>query len=408
MNFAIQNQPNVRSLKDFKAAKLGEVALFLLTMLLWIDRILLTYIRRIFMIVPIIGSFVDYIIIAVYIVLIIMALPQIFKNIRLIDGIFGSSVAIVCVLNFIVFPNNTEVLREYIPSFLFLVFPLYYIGVSLDFEKIYPWLYKLSLITIVAFTVYKLFVSAPMDDVQSMYAGDMWSSYNILPHVCVVSLSMLKKPSVINISATVIGVIMIALLGSRGPLICLVLATAVYLVFFKKYKRPVLAFFVIIVTTVLIVMGLDTIMRWLYDLSKDAGLSIRIFEKYFEGSFSDSSTRDVIAEQLYYGIAENPFLGYGMFSDRVAVGTYAHHIAIELWYSFGVIFGTAVLFGIVVILLRAARVVKKVERYAVLFIPLLFAGFIKLFLSNSFLEEIYLYWLLGIAINFIRSGRKLD
>ena len=62
--------------------------------------------------------------------------------------------------------------------------------------------------------------------------------------------------------------------------------------------------------------------------------------------------------------------------------------------------------GMIVVLLRAAKVVKKADEYALLFIPLLFTGFIKLFLSNSFLEEIYLYWLLGIAVNFIRSSKK--
>lgn len=386
----------------------SKITLFFLTILLWIDRILLTYIRAAMMSLPIIGSITDYIIIAVYVFLIFFSVPQIIKCMRFGDIFFLLTVVIIGLFNYLVFPANTKVLNELLPQFLLLTFPLYFIGLSLDFEKVYPWLYKLSLITIVAFTAYKLFVAEPMTDIQSMYEGDMWSAYNLLPHVCVVSLAMLKKPNIINIVISVMGIIMIASLGSRGPLLCSVVAIAVYLLFFKKHKKRFLAYFIIIAVATVIIMKLDDIMQFLYDLSQEAGLSIRVFEKFFEGSFSDSSTRDAIAKRLYDRIAEKPAFGYGIFADRVAVGTYAHNIAIELWHSFGVVFGTMILGGITIVLLRAATVVKKVEQYALLFIPLLFAGFIKLFLSNSFLEEIYLYWLLGIAVNFIRYSKKTN
>ncbi len=386
---------------------LSEAALFILTLMLWSDRILLTYARAFIMRLPIIGFMVDYFIIAVYVLLIALALPTILRCMRASDLILGLAVIIICLLNFIIFTDNIVVLEQQMPTFLFFTFPLYYIGLSIDYEKIYPWLYKLSIITIIAFTLYKLFLSAPMDEVESLYAGDMWSAYNILPHVCVVALAALKKPKVLNVTLTVIGIVMISALGSRGPLLCVVLAIVVYLIFFKKYKRPFLAYLIIIAVAVIIVIGLEAIMLFLYGIAKDAGLSIRIFEKFFEGVFSDSSGRSYLIARLYDMILANPVFGYGMFADRVAIDTYAHHIAIELWHSFGIFFGTAILGTIIIILGRAALIVKKVEKYAMLFIPLLFAGFIKLFLSNSYLEEIYLFWLLGIAINFIRNY-KID
>ena len=394
-------------LKSPDSMSFSEVALFLLTMLLWIDRILLTYIRAVVMRLPIIGFMTDFLILAVYLLLIVLSVPQILKYLRTSDYVFFFATVIICLLNYLIFPENAEVLNLYLPNFLLLTFPLYFIGLSLDFEKVYPWLYRLSLITIPAFTAYKLFVSAPMTEMESLYHGDMWGAYNLLPHVCVVAIAMLKKPGLINIALTAMGVVMLASLGSRGPLLCAILAMAVYLVFFKKHKHPFLVYATLIIVTVAVWVGLDAIMQFLYDIAKEAGLSIRIFEKFFEGSISDSTGRDAIATHLYERIALDPIFGYGIFADRVAVGTYAHHIVIELWHSFGVIFGTVILGGIMIVLLRAAKVVKKADRYALLFIPLLFAGFIKLFLSNSFLEEIYLFWLLGIAVNFIRSSKKL-
>ena len=327
---------------------------------------------------------------------------------RASDFFFLLATVIICLLNYIVFPLNVEVLDDLLPKFLFLTFPLYFIGLSLDFEKVYPWLYRLSLVTIVAFTLYKLFISTPMSDVQSMYHGDMWSAYNILPHVCVVAIAMLRKPGFINIALTAMGVVMIAFLGSRGPLLCAVLAMAVYMVFFKKYKNPFLVYFIMIIVAVAVIMELETIMLFFYDISKDAGLSIRIFEKFFGGAISDNTGRNYIAKCLYERIAENTIFGYGLFSDRVAIGTYSHNIAIELWHSFGVVFGNVLLGTIIIVLGRATQALKKACRYDLLYIPFLFTGFVKLFLSNSFLEEIYFFWLLGISVNLIRSSKKID
>ena len=406
MNVVLKNNKNKStSNKSQSLSFSSETALFFLTLLLWIDRILLTYIRAFALRLPFIGSLTDYFIIVAYAFLIVFSIPQILKHLRLGDFIFLFVTVIICVLNHLLFVDNVEVSNEFLPVFLFLTFPLYFVGVSLDFEKVYPWLYRLSLITIASFTVYKLFFSAPMTDVESLYAGDMWSAYNVLPHVCVVALAALKKPGLINIAMTVTGIVMIALLGSRGPLLCAVLAIIVYLIFFKRHKHPFLTCFSIIAVAMVVIIQLNTIMQVLYELADSAGLSIRIFDKFFEGTFSDSSDRDKIAVQLYERIAENPVFGYGLFSDRVATGTYAHNIAIELWHAFGVFFGTAILGGIVVILGRAAIKVKKIEQYALLYIPLFFAGFVKLFLSGSILNELYLFMLLGFSVNLMRPRK---
>ena len=406
MDIVLKENKNRMVKNHLKSMSFSEIALFVLTLLLWTDRILLTYVRAIMMRLPIIGFMADYMITAVYVVLIVFSVPRILKCMQIKDLFFVFTTVIICLLNYLVFPDNTEILDDLLPNFLFFTFPLYFIGLSLDYEKVFPWMYRLSLVTIAAFTVYKLFISTPMTDTQSIYQGDMWGAYNILPHVCVAALAMLKKPGFINIASSVLGILMLSFLGSRGPLLCVVMAIVFYLIFYKKYKKPFLAYSLIVLGGASLMMGIDFIMSLLYIISQKTGLSIRIFDKFFEGSFSNSTSRDVIASRLIERISENPVLGYGLFSDRMALDTYAHHIVIELWHSFGVLFGTAVLVGMIVVLLRAAKVVKKADEYALLFIPLLFTGFIKLFLSNSFLEEIYLYWLLGIAVNFIRSSKK--
>lgn len=384
------------------AMSLSEMALFFLTLLLWIDRILLTYIRAVMLRIPVIGGMADGIIYTAYALLIVFSVPQILKCVRLSDLSFAFLTVCVCVLNYAFFPTNAEALDRYLPTFLFLTFPLYFIGLSLDFEKTYPWLYRLSLITIPAFAVHKLFVGAPMTEVQSIYVGDMWASYNLLPHACLIALAALKKPGVVNVAMAMMGIIMIASLGSRGPLLCIVMVVAVYLLLFKRYRQAAISYLLIAVVAGFVVINLDSIMWFLHDTAKAMGLSVRIFEKFFEGAISESSGRDIIAEQLCERIAERPLWGYGIFGDRAVIGSYAHQIVIEMWHAFGVLIGTAILGGIIVVLLHAGRVVKRQDRYSALFFSLLFAGFIKLFLSGSVFNEMCFFMLLGFSVKIVR------
>ena len=395
--------------ESIKCTPLSDLALFLLTLLIWIDRILLSYVDAVLMRLPLIGALSDYIIAAAYVILIPFALPKIFKSVRPFDIILGLIVIIVCLLNVIIFPGNSFFLQNYLSTFLLLTFPLYYIGLTFDIEKLYPWIYALSSITIVAFSLYKLFISEPMDDVESLYQGDMESSYFVLPHVCVVSIAAIRKPNYVNIPLSILGIIIISLLGSRGPLICAILAIAVYLIFFKEYKKPFLSYTLIVIIAIMFVLSLEQIMMLLYNLADSVGLSVRVFEKFFEGAFSTSESRERIKDILLEKIAENPIWGYGLFSDRVAAGNYAHSIAIELWHSFGIFFGTFILGVMVFILVRAFLLIEKQKyEWACIFISLLFAGFVKLFLSGSYLNEIYLFLLLGICVRLIRSKKQKD
>ncbi len=388
----------------FKAGDLYEAALFLLTLLIWIDRILLTYIRAIIMRLPLIGSMADSLILITYIALIVLSLPKIVRSMRISD-LFGSfAVLAVCILNVFFFPGNIAAMEEHLPVFLLYTFPLYYIGLSMDYERTCPWLYRLSVITIIAFTLYKLFVNAPMDEVQSLYHGDMWGSYNLLPHVGVVAMHMAKKPNVVNAAVSVLGFFMLASLGSRGPLICAILALVVYMMLFKSYRHPFLTRAMVVAAAAALLWNLDAIMLFLCELAEDVGLSVRIFEIYFEGAFTESAGRDVIRETLLNMIRERPMLGYGLYADYTAVGVYAHNIIVEFWLDFGVLVGTALFAAMIVVFLRAFKQSVS-EGYVLLLLPLLASGFVKLFMSGSYLEEMYLFLLLGFCVSLNRKLR---
>lgn len=366
----------------------------------------MTYVRWVIMRLPIIGSMADEIIFMTYIAVIVLALPQIINRTRISDIAFGIITVAICLINIILFPSNASALEENLPTFLFYTFPLYYVGLSMDYKKFYPWLYWLSIITIIAYSARRIFVAAPMDDAQSQYQGDMWEAYNMLPHVCVVVLAALKKPAILNTMVSTVGIIMLASLGSRGPLLCLLIMMSVYLMLYKKYKRPNLSKVIILVVAAVILVYLDNIMIGMRDIAENMGLSVRVFDLYLEGEIAESRERAIIRKTLMRMIKDNPVFGYGLYSDYTAVGIYAHNIVLELLLTFGVIAGGGLFSVLIILLLKALITAKRSDSFAIIILPLFASGFIKLFLSGSYMSEINLFLLLGICISEFRINRK--
>ncbi len=387
---------------------ISEFALFILALMVWTRYLILGYARAAFMRVPLLGAFVDEIIAFAYIIFVCLALPAIFKKLKVADVIFGVIVITVCLSNFILFPQNEAVLNEHLSNFIINVFPLYYIGISIDFKRIYPWIRALSIATVFAFTVYKLFFVSSVDDANSIYAGgDMDGSYKLLPHVCVVILAAFNQKGILNVIVntitSVVGVLMLFSLGSRGPILCLVIMLIVFLMFFKKYKHPVLARVVIVCIAAAVLIQLDSIMAVLQNFAESIGLSTRIFDKYFEGTVTDSTGRDAISEALLSMISSQPVLGAGLYADRAALGTYAHNIIIEFWVSFGIFIGTGLFLALILLFIKTIRRLPKSGEQILILLPLFVTGFIKLFMSASFMDEIYLFLLIGFCTNVIRT-----
>ena len=141
----------------------------------------------------------------------------------------------------------------------------------------------------------------------------------------------------------------------------------------------------------------------MYNKANSLGLSVRIFDKLLSGTASNVSSRDVIQAKLFDAIGVRLFDGYGLCGDRVIAGSYAHNIVIELWVEFGLLIGTMIFALIALTLLRGYLSAKTIECKG-LIISLIFACFFKLFLSGSYLDEKFLFLLLGLCVAEIRRA----
>ena len=382
----------------------------LLIFLIWTQSILLQYVRAVLMRLPIIGAYPDAVLTIFFATIILLSIS--FYKITQEDMLFLAAVVLIFILDYTVYQSNREFLAPYFIKFLLKALPLYVVGVSFAYQKdketIIRQLYILSIITLIIDIVYKYTFGTPMSAVESLYQGDMDKAYKLLPHCCLIAYYAIKHISFVNVVCTVVGVFYLLMLGSRGPALIYLAFIAFVFIRGRTTKGAVLravALFGLIVGFVASPLYNATIVG-MYNITKSMGLSVRIFDKLLSGVALNSSGRDVIRENLLSAINNNPFLGHGICSDRVfAGGSYAHNIVLELWTDFGIIIGSIIFVFLVIVLLRG-YLSSQGEAEKGLILSLIFASFLKLFLSGSFLDERLLFFLLGICVCNTRKKIK--
>ena len=369
---------------------------------LWSRTILLQFFKAVLLRVPIVRYAADFVLTALILFFLTMALPYLLKKIKPSDICLYMLLILLFLCHYFFYPSNRADIFDIGVPFIFIVFPYYFVGLGFNYERMYPLLYGVSCVTIFAQFFYSVVLGETMDSTTSVYVGNMTASYNLLPHVCVLFLDTDKRKPIIKITAVILGSILIIAYGSRGPIVCLASFVLLYIIFFKKQKRSFRYLLLVLCAALIIWFSLDYILDFLNTVSSALGLSTRIFSKISSNQFFVSSDRDIIRTTLYGYIADKPMVGYGLCGDRVITGTYAHHLAIELWISFGVVLGSALLLAVFLIILKGVRYSDFGREKG--FILLLFCcSVIKLFLSGSFLNENLLFLLLGICVGVMRK-----
>lgn len=333
----------------------------------------------------------------------VLALPYIMSKTEKNDILFLLCFSAVFMFNLIFLPENESYLQERAADLFLVIIPLYYVGLCFDTDRELDLLYIVSVLNILSQLAYVLLFGEAMTEVQSMYEGNMDVAYKILPHVCLAVVYAFKKVSILRVLLAVSAFVYLVSCGSRGPVLMALLFIMVYILFVKKYKIKKSAYAFIAIACAAAFLFYESILKLLEKISVKMGMSIRIFDKLANDMFWYSSGRNEIAVKLFKTIGENPFFGYGMGADYSIVGIYAHNLAIELWVSYGVFLGTALLLLAVTVLWKGIKKSNNEDEKA--FIILLTAScFIKLFLSGTYLNETFLMFLFGICMGVIRKS----
>jgi hypothetical protein len=169
-------------------------------------------------------------------------------------------------------------------------------------------------------------------------------------------------------------------------------------------KRPGLLVVVIVATILLFILQFDYFLSLIKGATESLGMSTRFFDLLSVNELFVSYGREWRAEAVLSGIKENWFLGYGLAGDRILIGDYVHNIVLEFWASFGVIFGTTLFVILLYILVRGMRTGKNQDEKVFILI-LICCGFLKLFISGTYLDEANFFLLIGLCVFEIRQHR---
>ncbi len=385
---------NMRSVTNTN--DLSRMMFVVLASLIWTKGTLFVYFKSVMRQLPLFGLISDDIIIPfIVVLLVVMSIPFILRKLRITDiGLYIGIVLIYC-FSYLINTDNGLFLSKNAGLILLNTVPVYFIGCSIQEEKMIDLFYKLSLCSIVCMFLYNNFIGLLE---KNEYMSE---AYRILPHICLVIYYTLKKPRVLNITISLIGLITLISFGNRGTLFLIALFVVACLFFFRTYKHKALIRFLFIVSMSLLVVFSDSILLWLVKIVGNMGMSTRAIDLFLEGQFFISKSRDNLKDLVWDGIMENPVFGYGIGGDRCFVPLYAHDILYEMWASFGLLFGTIIIVYIVLLFCKAIKQSNN-EKSKVFIWLLVCCAFIKLFISSTYLNEPLFFLMLGICTSVIR------
>lgn len=347
----------------------------------------------------------------IYGMLVILAFPEILRRIKIQDLILLLSLLGIYLSHYIIFPQNSAKLNEYLYQFSLCSLPYLIYGILIDIKRLHYPLYLLSIVIVIIQTLYSIvYLTHAQRSMGENGDEDMALAYMTLFFVTYVILGTLHNPNIIGIITSIIGSFLLLGYGTRGPIICIMFFAFTYFMFVSKNKHKIKIGFICLALLGLLIWKLDVIIPSAINFFSAIGLHTRILEKMLMGEmigYANSSGRDTIATTLLEALKHSDFWGYGIGGTWQFGNIYAHNVVLDFLISFGIVPG--MFFIITLLIFFVIGFFRSKDALTKSFFLLLFScGFFKMFMSNVFFKEPYFYFLIGYTINIIRTYKNTN
>lgn len=370
-----------------------DVFYLILLALVWTKDIPVAYARALLLRLPVLESIADPVLWLLYLAMVLLSVPYFLKRLSIEDVAFYLGVAAVYLLSLLRGDANREYLQSQAVPLLMQTVPLYFLGKALEPERHLLLLGRLSLLTVYLRFAYTVLTNGGTG---SYLDGHMSASYKLLPHVCLVVYCAIENRSVVYVLGSLLGAMLLLSFGTRGPMVLLVIFVLSFLLMIRKYRRPLRSRLMVLAGMGVAIVLFRGVLPWLKGWSSQLGMSTRIYDKLLDGSFFQSEGRAELRRLLWEASWSGPLWGYGMAGDRLLTGTYAHNLPVELLISYGPIFGTLLFGALIWLLVRAFRKCES-RQGKTLVLLLTCTSLLKLFLSGTYLNEGWLFFLMGLC-----------
>lgn len=380
----------------------SEMAYTILLLFVWSKTIFTRCLEGIMRTVVNNDSFIENFINIVIIFLIAFSIGVFRENVKKRDLLLCIGMAAVYIISGFLHPANQVYLFEKENIYLILLqnLPLVLLGISLK-EKYIDRMCSISVLSVYIFFLFA-FVFHKLSLTND--GSDMGAAYSLLMHVLLIMVYTFRKPSVFRVITVIVSLIILVGIGSRGPIACVLVTLSFVLVENRKsLKERLITMLLVVPFAIIIYVNFYNIVEWLVAVFDSFGLSSRVINALLHAEITNDSGRSNISE-LFMRKLENDPGGYGIGYDRLFHVEYSHNIRLELMLSFGVISGN-IIFAVFSALFVYAVLFEKRQANRMLIESLFFGtGYVKLFLSSSYLLEPGFFLLMGLSISAIRNN----
>lgn len=364
------------------------------------------YIRPIINTAGLFGS-IDKIFSVFWIIGIYFCLQFFFKSIRLIDIVGYLAICAFYYLSPTIYPITRDFVESSFSYFAFQTLPFYFLALLIDFHRDKNALTVISKLQLVMTAFFVLLSLLGLTN-SSSTGEQMGLSYSILFPTMFLYYIYIGTKKTYDLLFFILGVALILMFGTRGPLLCLIVFLLAFLLLNYRHNAAMTINLLLVVGVIYIF--LHPIVVILMFLTRIVGLSTRIFESFLDDqlvNYEESSGRNEIHELLWSYISNDTGgIGYGFGSDRLfsTTGTrYAHNLVYEVWMDFGLYIGSFIL---ILFLIFIAITFKKSfgSDSFNLFLILLISSIGHLMFSSSYLIDYQIYFFVGFCVNILRSN----
>lgn len=379
----------------------GEFWLYALIGCVWIKPFLMqTY--SIFRRLPVLNFFANGIEYWIIGFVALMSFSALRKRIEISDFLFYIGFVIVYLLQFIIYPENSAYLSEFLNEVLFFAVPFYFVGRIWESDRYTNMMFHLS-IFMIAFMLFMQVYYIPRFVLErSEESHEMTAAYGLLPHLIFLTYQTDKRRNLFRVIMSMIGILFLLSLGNRGSIVCYIFFCIIFFIFIKREKPHFLLGFLLVVLLLLFNNFFTPIALILNDIISSFGMSTRIISMFLTNELGYSEDRDQLINTLMQQLNNGEQESYGLFGTWNYIGYYSHRIFVDFWFSFGYILGSLLLALLALIYYRAYKKChsESQKTFLLFFISI---GLLPLLFSFNFLVYDYFYILLGYSITLIKN-----
>ncbi len=341
-----------------------------------------------------------------YVLLIMLSFREICKAIKFKDFVFLLFVIAILSYSFFIYPEGRETVIEKIPELFFQVLSFYFVGLFMKTDEEYT--DKAYLISEIAVLVNWVYIFVFNASGRVMVEDNMTMGYQVLPYALFCLWYALQKPSKRHTVMAILGVVFVISMGTRAPLLSIVLFAVVYLLFGSYNHQKTVRLLTIGIGTILflfILSGLyENILAGIGVMLRSVGLSSRIVDSIiYNAAESSGLARDRIRLTITNAIQMRPYTGYGIYGEEAMLGYKSHSIIYGMWFHYGMIAGTVFLALLALKFLKTIKVTYDPIARGLFFVVLA-NGLVRCFFSGTYLCA-PLFMALGLAVNLTRQNK---